>query len=144
MIQTSHTAGSRDDVKILKRTQGVRRRRSISYLAMPDAHFRRLLDYSIAESVRTYAGLISNTLENCDALSAGPATITATSPIDIRLPGVPIRHIAQRPSLQPAPARLLDHRLERSQELLRALIVQCQATTDAHQLHFDQVQHTAA
>ena len=32
----------------------------------------------------------------------------------IRLPGVPIRHIAQRPSLQPPPARLLDHRLERS------------------------------
>jgi hypothetical protein len=94
MIQASHTAGSRDEVMILKRTQGVRRRRSISYLAMPDAHFRRLLDYSIAESVRTYAGLISNTLENCDALSAGPATITATSPIDIRLPGVPIRHIA--------------------------------------------------
>lgn len=93
MIQASHTAGSRDEVMILKRTQGVRRRRSISYLAMPDAHFRSLLD-SIAESVRTYAGLISNTLENCDALSAGPATITATSPIDIRLPGVPIRHIA--------------------------------------------------
>ena len=70
MIQTSHTAGSIDDVKILKRTQGVRRRRSISYLAISDAHFRRLLD-SIAKSVRTYADLISNTLENCDALSAG-------------------------------------------------------------------------
>ena len=70
MIQASHTAGSRDEAKILKRTQGVRRRRSISYLAMPDAHFRRLLD-SIAESVRTYADLISNTFENCDALSAG-------------------------------------------------------------------------
>ena len=78
MIQTSHTAGSRDDVKILKRTQGVRRRRSISYLAMPDAHFRSLLD-SIAESVRTYAGLISNTLENCDALSGFPAFPSATS-----------------------------------------------------------------
>ena len=43
MIQASHTAGSRDEVKILKRTQGVRRRGSISYLAMPDAHFRSLL-----------------------------------------------------------------------------------------------------
>ena len=79
MIQASHTAGSRDEAKILKRTQGVRRRRSISYLAMPDAHFRRLLDYSIAESVRTYAGLISNTLENCDALSGFPAFPSATS-----------------------------------------------------------------
>jgi hypothetical protein len=78
MIQASHTAGSRDEVKILKRTQGVRRRRSISYLAMPDAHFRSLLD-SIAESVQTYAGLISNTLENCDALSGFPAFPSATS-----------------------------------------------------------------
>ena len=78
MIQASHTAGSRDEVKILKRTQGVRRRRSISYLAMPDAHFRSLLD-SIAELVRTYAGLISNTLGNCDALSGFPAFPSATS-----------------------------------------------------------------
>ena len=78
MIQASHTAGSRDEAKILKRTQGVRRRRSISYLAISDAHFRRLLD-SIAESVRTYAGLISNTLENCDALSGFQAFPSATS-----------------------------------------------------------------
>ena len=42
--------GSRDDVKMLKNIQGVRRKSSMLYLAVPATHFRGLLD-AIPESL---------------------------------------------------------------------------------------------
>jgi hypothetical protein len=55
-----------------------------------------------------------------------------------------VRHIARRPSLQPPPARCLDHGVEPGEERRRVGIVQRRATTDREQTHLDHFQQPAA